>query len=149
MSRVKRIPPTKIHTYRVRCPYCRNILQIDLRGPKPRGGGHLRIHSCPDCSGKREWHEGDFAFSIYRLLDLRRGIREKGSSLIELRVMGVEGEREISLETNAELILHPGETISLSYPRVSTGVFKKKWTGEYSSVPVALWNNTTQKGWSL
>jgi len=100
MSRVKRMPPAKIRTYRVGCPYCRSI-------------------------------------------------RKKGPSLIELRVMGVEGERDVSLETAAELLLHPGDTISLSYPRVSTGVFKRKWTGEYSSAPVALWNNTTQKGWRL
>ena len=149
MSRVKRMPPTKIRTYRVGCPYCRGILQIDLRGLQPRGGGHLRNHSCPECSGREEWHEGDFVFSVYRLLDVRRSIRKKGPSLFELRVMGVEGERDVSLETAAELLLHTGDTISLSYPRVSTGVFKRKWTGEYSSAPVALWNNTTQKGWRL
>jgi hypothetical protein len=149
MSRVKRMPPSKIRTYRVGCPYCRGNFQIDLRGLQPHGGGHLRIHNCPECSGRDEWHEGAFVFSIYRLLNVQRSIREKGPSLIELRVMGVEGEREVSLETNAELLLHPGDTISLSYPRVSTGVFRKKWTGEYSSTPVVLWNNTTRQGWRL
>jgi hypothetical protein len=150
MSRVKRMPPAKIRTYHVGCPYCPSNLPIDVREFPLQGGGHLRIHACPECSGRGEWHEGAFAFSIYRLLGARTGgVGEKGPSLLELRVMGVEGERELAFETGANPVLRPGDTISLSYPRISTGVFRKKWTGENSSTPAALWNNTTQQGWRL
>jgi len=141
MPRSKSAPG--VDAYPIGCPYC--------------GASVLKTIStsevevvCPKCSKETSWHEGIFSAQLFRLIGRdSRSLQRGGPKRYVLRGKGFTEELVVSFNTTALLSLRIGDIISLSYPRTSKGIFRKKWDYNYSESPTVLWNNTANYCWKL
>ena len=135
--------PPSVDSYTFGCPYCGNgmigtISTTDFEA------------TCPKCSREKNWHEGVFKVKLFRLTGRdSKSLRRGGPKRFVLRGKGFDDEFVVPFNTTAMLSLKNGDIISLSFPRTSKGVFRKKWDSKYSESPTGLWNSTANYGWKL
>jgi len=127
----------------VGCPYCNSMYSATLSGT-------LTQVECSYCKGRKQWHEGLFRATLATVRSKKkRSIRRGGPYLWTLRVVTDEGEKLIELATSTSINIASRDIVTLSYPKCSRGIVRKKWDGTWKAMPKVLVNNTLHQSWKL